>query len=69
MPWFFFFFLVVLFFNYLSERAHNQGGGQGGRERERVSPADFLLSAEPDLGLNLNALRVGHLTNQTIQVP
>ena len=50
---------------------------EGQRERERESEADFILSAEPNVGLDLMTLRsppewkprVGCLTNCATQVP
>ena len=52
-------------------------GGEGEEEKERWSQADSVLSAEPDVGLDLVTLRsppelkprVRHLTNCTTQVP
>ena len=43
-----------ILFIYLREREHKQGKQQRGRRgRERISQADSMLSAEPDMGLDL----------------
>ena len=52
----YFYFLKILFI-YLRERANMPTSSGGGAEGEREPQADFVLSAEPDAGLNLRTLK------------
>ena len=57
---------TLFFFKYLFKRKRerereresaHENEVKGQRERERESGADFLLSTDPDVGLNLMTLR------------
>ena len=67
-------FIIYLLKRFIWERDHEQ---EGQREREREIQADSMLSAEPDMGLDLKTLRsgpelksrVGHLTHWATKAP